>query len=174
MATDYQPCPETPENSGVSARNRRFSHHRQWQSRPVQPGQQSGILRTAQRHHAVADGRPMEAAGFEPFRRQHDPSSIETDRFQPVIALRPKHVELAAMRLCGAPHNLTYVSGEIMWRRRGECVISGALRRFGRHIIQRVSSMWSTASFGWNRAVWAPAMPALSSPRRIISVSAAA
>jgi len=44
----------------------------------------------------------------------------------------------------------------------------------GRHIIQMDSSNRSTASFGWNRAGWQPATPALSKPRRIISTSAAA
>ena len=35
-----------------------------------------------------------------------------------LAALAAEHVEIAAMRLCGAPHNSSYVSGEIMWRRR--------------------------------------------------------
>jgi len=36
-----------------------------------------------------------------------------------LLATTPtKHEQMAVMRLCGAPHNRIYVSGEIMWRRR--------------------------------------------------------
>ena len=50
----------------------------------------------------------------------------------------------------------------------------GHTARLRRHIIQRLSSSASTGSLGWDRAGCLPETPAFSSPRRIISTSAAA
>lgn len=64
----------------------------------------------------------------------------------------------------------------------GQDYVAAALHRLlcrgrgplSRYIIQMASSNRSTASLGWNRAAWLPVTSALSSPRRIISTSAAA
>ena len=49
-----------------------------------------------------------------------------------------------------------------------------AFAALGRHINHMLSSNWSTASFALNRAGCLPEIAAASSPRRIISTSAAA
>ncbi len=62
--------------------------------------------------------RPAEAILLEDFRIKADPAAIPPHDADTVRPLGAEHIEGATERLCGAPHNRSYVSGEIMWRIR--------------------------------------------------------
>jgi len=91
-----------------------------------------------------------------------------------IAAAAPEDVKIASVRICAAAHILTYVSGANMWRQGARARNPTMNRALPPHNIQILSSSRKTASFGWKRAGCLPETPALCSPWRIISTSAAA
>ena len=63
--------------------------------------------------------RPQEAALLQPLREQAEALAIpvETLTRSPRFG-RGTRTDAPRERLCGAPHNRSYVSGDVMWRRR--------------------------------------------------------
>ena len=61
---------------------------------------------------------------------------------------------MPAVRICGAPHIRTYVSGVDMWRRVPVARDSAAIVGFAATYYQMLSSNCSTASFGHSRTLW--------------------
>ncbi len=106
---------------------------------PVQAFEQRLQLRRGQSHDAVGNGGPLELAVFQPLREQADARPIEVNQLDPVGASRPEHIDRARERLCGAPHNRSYASGEIMWRSRPDACQGRPIAACLRHIIFRAS-----------------------------------
>jgi len=66
----------------------------------------------------VAYPRPAKLRLLQPLGVKANPGSIPPDDLDPVGPFGPEDIKRAVEGLCSAPHNRSYVSGEIMWRIR--------------------------------------------------------
>ncbi len=85
---------------------------------PIKARKQGFELGVGQRNQSIFDTWPSERVLFKPFVGQHDTGAIPVDQLQPIRLAEPEHEDCSGERLCSAPHNRCYVSGEIMWRIR--------------------------------------------------------
>jgi len=85
---------------------------------PIDSVQHVSELRSRDRNHARSRQRPNKPAALQPLGVERHADPVMPENFYQRAAASAKHVEVAGMRLCGAPHNRSYVSGEIMFRRR--------------------------------------------------------
>src|SRR6185312_12023693 len=85
---------------------------------PIDRFQKHGQLRHGQRDNPLLGLRPDETTTIQLLRVQAHALTIPEQNLHQVTSTTAKNVERAAEWICGAPHNPTYVSGVIMWRRR--------------------------------------------------------
>ena len=85
---------------------------------PIKSRKQGFELGVGERRQSILDTGPGEAVLFQPLVGQHDAGPMLVDQLQPARLARPEHEDRSGERLCSAPHNRSYVSGEIMWRIR--------------------------------------------------------
>jgi hypothetical protein len=61
---------------------------------------------------------------------QYQPAAVPKQDFYTIRALRPEHNQRSIKWLCGAPHNHSYVSHVIMWRRDPDTANRAAMTNF--------------------------------------------
>ncbi len=66
----------------------------------------------------MSDARPAELGFLQPLGVKANAGAIPPYDLDTVCSFRPEDIKSSVERLCGALHNRSYVSGEIMWRIR--------------------------------------------------------
>src|SRR5215472_13512645 len=98
-------------------RTNRLLHRLRRHTGPIEAVEQHRELRRGQIKNTVTDRWPGEPPLLQPLRHQHHAAAIPRQQLHSVRALRAKNEHIASVRICGASHIRTYVSGANMWRR---------------------------------------------------------
>ena len=84
---------------------------------PVDRVEKIAELRRRDRNGAIRRARPDEPAMLEPLGVKRQADAVVPKNFDHVAATAAKNEKIAGVRICGAPHIRTYVSGVDMCRR---------------------------------------------------------